>query len=82
MKEDRWIEEIKLDPYEQEIEDNLEFAERVEDEELWKERLSRAARNYKRKRELVLIFKSEEDKKRALEILKKFLGDSFVEAKV
>ncbi len=82
MKKVKRIEDIKLDSYEQEIEDNLEFAERVEDEEFWKEKLSRAAKNYKRKRELILIFKSEEDKKKALEILKKFLGNSFMEVKI
>ena len=75
-------EEIKLTPYEEEIERKIEAGdyELVENFEEWRKRLQRMARETKRvlmNKELILEFESPETKEKALEILKKHLGESF-----
>jgi hypothetical protein len=75
-------EEIELTPYEEEIEREVEAGnyELVENFEEWKKRLQEMARETKRalrKKELILEFESPETKEKALEILKKHLGESF-----
>ena len=75
-------EEIKLTPYEEEIERKIEAGdyELVENFEEWRKRLQKMARETKRvlmNKELILEFESPETKEKALEILKKHLGESF-----
>ena len=75
-------EEVKLTPYEEEIERKIEAGdfELVENFEEWKEKLQEMARETKRalrKRELILEFESPETKEKALEILKKHLKGNF-----
>jgi len=75
-------EEIELTPYEREIERKIEAGdyELVENFEEWKRKLREMAKETKRalrKKELVLEFESPETKEKALEILKKYLGESF-----
>ena len=71
-------EKLELDPYEQEIEDNIEKAKPVEDEAYWKELIVRAAENTVRKRKrLTLEFKSEEAREKAIKLLKEKLGEEF-----
>ena len=75
-------EEIKLTPYEEEIERKIEAGdyELVENFEEWRKRLQKMARETKRvlmKKELILEFESPETKEKALEILKEHLGESF-----
>ena len=58
-------EKMKLDPYEQEIEDNLEKAERVENFEEWKSLVEKAAEETvefleKKKARITLEFSSPE----------------------
>lgn len=63
-------ENIKLDPYEQEIEDNIENTkpvEPVENENYWKELIVQAAKNTVQEKErLVLEFQSKEAKEKAV----------------
>jgi len=68
-------ENIKLDPYEQEIEDNIENAKPVENENYWKELIVQAAKNTVQEKErLVLEFQSKEAKEKAVQLLKKEFG--------
>ncbi|WP_163329439.1 hypothetical protein GFV12_08495 (plasmid) [Desulfurobacterium thermolithotrophum] len=74
------LENIKLDPYEQEIEDNLEKAKRVENFEEWKEFVERAAAETikkleKRKIRFTLEVSSPELKEEAIRLLKERFGE-------
>ena len=73
------VERIKLDPYEQEIEKAIEegYFEPVENFEEWKKALEEAAERTLKKRELTLRFATLDLKRKALEILKEHLGESF-----
>ncbi|RUM43590.1 MAG: hypothetical protein DSY35_03150 [Desulfurobacterium sp.] len=76
-KEVNW-KDVKLDLYEQEIEDNLENAQPVENEEYWKKLIIQAAKNtVKKERRLVLEFRDEETKRKAVQLLKEMLGEQF-----
>jgi len=68
--------EIRLTPYEEEIEKNLEKARRVENFEAWKETLKETARRTlaERKKVVILKFSSEKDKEEALRMLKERFG--------
>jgi len=71
-------EDVKLDSYEREIEDNLENAKPVEDEEYWKELIVQAAQNTVSKgRRLILEFQSEDAKEKAVQLLKEMLKGEF-----
>ncbi len=75
------FENIKLDPYEQEIEDNLEKVERVENFEEWKKFVERAAAETvkkleKRKIRFTLEVSSPELKEEAIRLLKERFGES------
>ena len=70
--------ELELDPYEREIEANLEKAKPVEDETYWKELIVRAAENtVKKRKRLTLEFKDEKAKEEAIRLLKEKLGEEF-----
>jgi predicted DNA binding CopG/RHH family protein len=74
------LENIKLDPYEQEIEDNLEKAKRVENFNEWKELVERAAAETvkkleKRKVRFTLEVSSPELKEEAIKVLKERFGE-------
>ncbi|TCK04604.1 hypothetical protein [Phorcysia thermohydrogeniphila] len=77
-KKIKW-KDIKLDSYEQEIEDNIENAKPVKNEEYWKEIIIQAAKNttIKNERRLILEFRSKETKKKAIQLLKEMLGEEF-----
>ena len=71
---------MKLDPYEQEIEDNLEKAQRVENFEEWKKFVEKAAAETlreleKKKVSFTVEFPSQEMKEKALELLRKHFGN-------
>jgi len=69
---------IEFDSYEQEIEDNIEKAKPVENEEYWKELIIQAAKNTVQEKErLVIEFQSREAKERAVQLLEKELGTEF-----
>ena len=73
-------EEIKLTPYEEEIERRLEAGEfkTVENLEEWKKKLQKAAERTLKKleqEELKVRFRSPEHKKKAIELLKQYFGD-------
>jgi len=74
------LENIKLDPYEQEIEDNLEKAKRVENFKEWKEFVETAAAETVKKLEnrkirFTLEVSSPELKEEALKLLKEHFGE-------
>jgi len=74
------MEKVKLDPYEQEIEDNLEKAQPVENLEEWKRILKQAAENTLRRLEeerVTLKFSSPELKEKALQLLEEHFGKNF-----
>jgi len=68
--------EVRLTPYEEEIERELEKARPVEDLEAWKEALKEAASRTLAEREkaVVLKFPSKEAKEEALRILRERFG--------
>jgi len=73
-------EKVKLDPYEQEIEDNLEKAKRVKNFDEWKALVERAAEETvkvleKKKVRITLEFSSPEQAKKAVELLKEHFGE-------
>ncbi len=74
------LEDIKLDPYEQEIEDHLEKARRVENFEEWKNLVEKAAETVKeleRKRvRFTLEVSSPELKEEVIKFLKERFGKS------
>ena len=70
--------EVELDSYEQEIEDNIEKAKPVENEEYWKELIVQAAKStIQEKERLVIEFQSKEAKEKAVQLLEKELGTEF-----
>ena len=74
------FENIKLDPYEQEIEDNLEKAKRVGNFEEWKEFVEKAAAETirklgKKKIRFTLEVSSPELKEEAIKLLKEHFGE-------
>ncbi len=76
MSEDRYYDE--LDEYERKIEENAKKFERVENVEYWKKVVERAAENTLRKKKtLVLEFENQEDKEKAINILKENFGKGF-----
>ena len=76
MSEDRYYDE--LDEYERKIEENAEKFERVGNVEHWKKVIERAAENTLRKKKtLVLEFENQEDKEKAINILKENFGKGF-----
>jgi len=76
MSEDRYYNE--LDDYERRIEENAEKFKSVENVEYWKKVIEKAAENTLRKKKtLVLEFESQEDKEKAISILRENLGKGF-----
>jgi len=76
MSEDRYYDE--LDDYERRIEENAEKFRSVENVEYWKKVVEKAAENTLRKKKmLVLEFESQEDKEKAISILRENLGKGF-----
>ena len=76
MSEDRYYDE--LDDYERRIEENAEKFKSVENVEYWKKVVEKAAENTLRKKKmLVLEFESQEDKEKAISILRENLGKGF-----
>ena len=76
MNEDRCYNE--LDDYERRIEENAEKFKSVENVEYWKKVIEKAAENTLRKKKtLVLEFESQEDKEKAISILRENLGKGF-----
>ena len=80
-------ENIKLDPYEQEIEDNLEKAKRVENFEEWKKLVKRAATDTvneleKKKIRLTLEVSSPALKEEVIRFLKERFGKNLKVVKV
>ena len=76
MNKDRCYNE--LDDYEKRIEENAEKCKSVENVEYWKKVVEKAAENTLRKKKmLVLEFESQEDRERAISILKENFGKSF-----
>ena len=76
MSEDRYYDE--LDDYERRIEENAEKFKSVENMEYWKKVMEKAAENTLRKKKmLVLEFESQEDRERAISILRENFGKSF-----
>jgi len=76
MSENRYYDE--LDDYERRIEENAENFKSVENMEYWKKVVEKAAENTLRKKKmLVLEFESQEDRERAISILKENFGKSF-----
>ncbi len=65
---------LKLDPYEREIEDNIEKASPVEDEAYWKRLITEAAKNTLKKSKVTIEFSSESVKEKAIRILERELG--------
>ena len=75
MSENRYYDE--LDDYERRIEENAEKFKSVENMEYWKKVVEKAAENTLRKKKmLVLEFESQEDKEKAISILRENLGKS------
>ena len=74
------IKEIKLTPYEEEIERELEAGNfvPVENPEQWKSRLQEAARRTLRAPGLVVRFTSPEARREAEELLREKLGDQII----
>ena len=71
-------EDVELDSYEQEIENNIGDAKPVEDEEHWKKLIIQTAKNtVQEKEKLVLEFKNKEAKEKAVQLLEKELGTDF-----
>ena len=76
MDEDRYCN--KLDDYERKTEENAEKFKSVENVEYWKKVVEKAAENTLRKKKmLVLEFESQEDRERAISILRENLGKGF-----
>jgi len=76
MKEDRYYDE--LDDFERRIEENAEKFKSVENVEYWKKVVEKAAENTLRKKKtLILEFKNQEDKEKAINILRENLGKEF-----
>jgi len=76
MKEDRYYDE--LDDFERKIEENAEKFKSVENVEYWKKVVEKAAENTLRKKKtLILEFKNQEDKEKAINILRENLGKGF-----
>jgi len=76
MDEDRYCN--KLDDYERKIEENAEKFKSVENVEYWKKVVEKAAENtLKKKKMLVLEFESQEDREKAISILRENLGKGF-----
>jgi len=77
MKEDRYYYD-ELDDFERKIEESAEKFKSVENVEYWKKVVEKAAENTLRKRKtLILEFKSQEDKEKAINILRENLDKGF-----
>ncbi len=76
MSDNRYYDE--LDDFERRIEENAEKFKRVENVEYWKKVIEKAAENtLKKKKMLVLEFESQEDKEKAISILRENFGKGF-----
>ena len=76
MSEDRYYD--GLDDYEKRIEESAEKFKRVENVEYWKKVVEKAAENtLKKKKMLVLEFDNQEDKEKAISVLRENFGKGF-----